>query len=90
VTRSLFHETPIITSKKRTIHPGDAFEVTAFNLGFEIVIFQTMLQSSLSSSLLCEDTTSGFLTSNSIREVLFSASYSRVDPCFTAGKQIAV
>ncbi len=34
------------------------------------------------------DTTNGFLTSSSIRCVLFSASISKIDPCFTAGKRI--
>ncbi len=53
--------------KKRTVQPRDAFEVTAFKPGFEIVEFQTRLWN-LSSSLLCEiDTTNGFLTSSSFR-----------------------
>jgi hypothetical protein len=38
-------------------------------------------------SLFCEiDTTNGLLTPSSVRKVLFSASYPRIDPCFTAGK----
>ncbi len=36
---SLFQKTPIITPKKRTIQPGDAFEDTAFKPGFEIAKF---------------------------------------------------
>jgi hypothetical protein len=36
---SFFQKTPIITPEKRTIQPGDAFEDTAFNPGFEIVEF---------------------------------------------------
>jgi hypothetical protein len=35
----LFQKTPIITPKKRTVHPGDAFGDTAFEPGFEIVKF---------------------------------------------------
>jgi hypothetical protein len=34
---SLFQNTKIITPKKRTVQPGDAFEDTAFKQGFEIV-----------------------------------------------------
>jgi hypothetical protein len=30
----LFQKTPIITPKKRTVQPGDAFEDTAFKPGF--------------------------------------------------------
>ncbi len=42
-------------------------------------------------SLFCEiDTTNGFLTLSSFRSVLFPASYSRIDPCFTVGKRIGV
>jgi hypothetical protein len=33
---SLFQGTTIINTKKRNIHPGDAFEDTAFKQGFEI------------------------------------------------------
>jgi hypothetical protein len=40
---SLFQKTPIITTIKRTVQPGDAFEDTAFKPGFEIVKFQTRL-----------------------------------------------
>jgi hypothetical protein len=36
---SLFQKTPIITSKKLTVQPRDAFEDTAFKPGFEIVKF---------------------------------------------------
>jgi hypothetical protein len=36
---SLFQKTPIITTKKRTVQPGDAIEDTAFKPGFEIVKF---------------------------------------------------
>ncbi len=37
------------------------------------------------------DTINGFLTSSSIMEVVFfSASYSRIKPCFIAGKRIGV
>jgi hypothetical protein len=36
---SLLQKTPIITPKKRTVQPGDAFEDTAFKPGFEIVKF---------------------------------------------------
>jgi hypothetical protein len=36
---SLFQKSPIITLKKQTVQPGDAFEDTAFKLGFEIVKF---------------------------------------------------
>ncbi len=36
---SLFQKTPITTLKKRTAQPGDAFEDTAFDPGFEIVKF---------------------------------------------------
>jgi hypothetical protein len=40
---SLFQKTPIITSKKRTVQPGEAFEDTVFKPGFEIVKFKTRL-----------------------------------------------
>jgi hypothetical protein len=40
---ALFHNIPIITPKKRTVQPGDAFEDTAFKPGFEIVKFSTRL-----------------------------------------------
>ncbi len=40
---SLFHEMLIITNKKRNFQPGDAFEDTAFEPGFEIVKFSTRL-----------------------------------------------
>ncbi len=33
---------------------------------------------------------SGFLTSSSFRKVLFSASYSRINPCLIAGERIGV
>jgi hypothetical protein len=36
---SLFQKIPIIIPKKRAVQPGDAFEDTAFNPGFEIVKF---------------------------------------------------
>jgi hypothetical protein len=36
---SLFQKTPIITPKKGTVQPGDAFEDTAFQPWFEIVKF---------------------------------------------------
>jgi hypothetical protein len=36
---SLFQKTSIITPKKLTIQPGDAFEDTAFEPGFEIAKF---------------------------------------------------
>jgi hypothetical protein len=36
---SLPQKTPIITPKKRTVQPGDAFEDTDFKPRFEIVIF---------------------------------------------------
>jgi hypothetical protein len=40
----MFQKTPIITPlDKRTVIPGDAFEDTAFELGFEIVKLQTPL-----------------------------------------------
>jgi hypothetical protein len=37
---SLFQKTPVIIPKKRTVHPGDAFENTAFQPVFEIVKFR--------------------------------------------------
>jgi hypothetical protein len=40
---SPFQKTPIITLKKRTVQPRDAFEDTAFKPGFEFVKFQTRL-----------------------------------------------
>jgi hypothetical protein len=36
---SLLQKTPIITLKKRTVQPRDAFEDTAFRPRFEIVKF---------------------------------------------------
>jgi hypothetical protein len=36
---SLFQKTLIMTPKKRTVQPGDAFEDTALKPGFEIVKF---------------------------------------------------
>jgi hypothetical protein len=36
---SLFQKILIITPKKQTVHPGDAFEDTAIKPGFEIVKF---------------------------------------------------
>jgi hypothetical protein len=36
---SLFQKTPIITPKIRIVEPGDEFEDTVFEPGFEIVIF---------------------------------------------------
>ncbi len=36
---SLFQKTPIITLKKRTVQPRDAFVETAFKPGLEIVKF---------------------------------------------------
>jgi hypothetical protein len=36
---SLFEKAPIINLKKRTVHPGDAFEDAVFKPGFEIVKF---------------------------------------------------
>jgi hypothetical protein len=36
---STFQKTPIITPKKLTVQPVDAFEDTAFKPGFEIVKF---------------------------------------------------
>ncbi len=35
----LFQKTPLITPKKRTVQPEDAFEDTSFKPGFEIVKF---------------------------------------------------
>jgi hypothetical protein len=37
--RLLLPKTPIITPKKRTVQPRDAFEDTVFRSGFEIVKF---------------------------------------------------
>jgi hypothetical protein len=36
---SLFQKTPIITPKKQTFQPRDAFEDTGFKQGFEIAKF---------------------------------------------------
>jgi hypothetical protein len=36
---SLFQKTPIITTIKQTVLPGDAFEVTNSKRGFEFVKF---------------------------------------------------
>ncbi len=75
---------PPLKRNQRSLQPGDAFEDTAFKPGFEVVKLHIRLWS-LSSSLLCEIDTAkarganGFLTSSSSRQVLFSASYSRID-----------
>jgi hypothetical protein len=72
-----FQKTAIITPKKRTVQPGNAFEDTAFNAGFEIVKFQTKLQSFISSFLCNIDANNGFLTLSSIRQGLFPVTYSK-------------
>jgi hypothetical protein len=64
LTPFFFLENP---EKMRNVRPGDAFEDTAFQPGFEIVKFKTRL-SILSASRLREiDTTNSFLASSSIR-----------------------
>ncbi len=55
--------------------------------------FSTKLWRLCSSSLLCQiDTTNGFLNSDIkfIDKSAFSASYSKINPCSTAGKRIGV
>ncbi len=85
---SLLQKTPIITPKKRTLQPGDAFEDTALKLGFKIVEFWNQLVESR-SSLLCKiDSTNDLLTSCSFRWRPSSASYSTINLCSTAGKRI--
>ncbi len=84
-------EARIITLKKQTIPAGDVYENTAFKPGFEIVnqILNQVVESQRFTSLW-----NRYLQWLSdiklIQTSVFSASYPRINPCFTAWKQLGV
>jgi hypothetical protein len=64
-----------------------AQEISLFSLGLKLSFINQNVEFQLFTSAEI-DTASGFLTSNSFRQGVFSSSYSGIDPRSNAGKQI--
>jgi hypothetical protein len=76
--------------KKRTIEPEDVFEDITFKTAFENVIYQMWLYSVSALHFFVKKCHEWFPNIELIQIICFSASYSRISPSFTAGKQTRV
>jgi hypothetical protein len=87
---SLFQKTPIITPKKQTVQRGDALKIPLSSRGLQLSSSTPGCRVSALSFFWEIDTTNGYFDIELNAMSAFSASYSRIYLCFTAGERIGV